>query len=276
MNCGTTSIGLLLLALFGFLVVPAQVGGPFDDIAGSLDPSVAMAPPPAVAVEQAPVGVSCDRFPVYCVPFAEANADAPMSGETVDTRVLDMASTGAPGVVRGITDEGAYFLGDPAAPIHFKVFHNFGCPHCRDLMNGDLGQFIASHVVTGQATLEVMFLTFGAPTYPLDATYAAMCAGDQGAFWEMEATLFSQMPQVPLDQMVEFGAGLGLDASALRECIISGRHANTVNIHAITAADYGVAATPTVLVSMNGGAWEPVNNRSYDNLMTLTIAAHDQ
>lgn len=277
MNCGIISFGLVLLVLLGLFGTTMQVGEVFEDITGSLDSSAEIAPTQAVIIEVVPVpaGVSCDRYPVYCVPFASANPSAEISGETPDTRVLDMASTGAPGVLRGITDEGAYFLGDPAAPIRFKVFQNFGCSHCRDFANGDLRQFIKDYVVTGQATLEVVIMSFGAPTYPIDAAYAAWCAGDQGAFWEMEATLFSQEPQATLDQMVDFGAGLGLDAGALRECIISERHASTVNIHTVTAADYGVGATPTVLVSVNGGEWAKVD-RSYDNLVALTTAAHDQ
>lgn len=276
MNCGivTMIVGLAVAGLLGVVLMPVQMEGPVIDSAESviLTPAAEITATPA-EVEVVPVGtsLSCEMYPLYCVPFVGDDANVPISGETPATRTLDQASAGVPGVLRGITAEGAYFIGDPTAPIRFKVFHNFGCGHCRTFANGDLQRFIESHVLTGQAGLEVIIMAFGAPPYPTDAVYAAMCAGEQGAFWEMEALLFEK-GRSTLGQIIAFAAGIGLDEVALRDCVMSEQHADSLQLHETLALDYGVTATPTVMYSVEYGEWTQTM-RAYDNLVALTEAA---
>src|SRR5690606_22552373 len=66
----------------------------------------------------------CANYPAFCVPHA-GRVPAMTVGH-------DRAGTdeGEPYLVRGMTAQGLFFLGDPAAPIHFLVFHSFTCSHC--------------------------------------------------------------------------------------------------------------------------------------------------
>jgi protein-disulfide isomerase len=268
MNCGMiTSLGLILLALVAWI----GIGGTSTEFAGAQPALVS----PSTADTEAATPVSsaslCDRYPVFCVPLVGGGEGVFAQSETPESR--DMALAAGTGVVRGISEDGSYFIGDPATLIRFKLFHNFGCPHCRAFYNGDLIRFIESYVATGKAMLEVDVMDFGTPPYPTQAAYGAMCAGEQGAYWEMEAILYERPSEATQDQIVGFAEELGLDSAALRDCMVSERYAEGLDVHNLLAFDLGVNATPTVLVSYGDGTWTPIS-RAYDNLAAMTDAVY--
>jgi protein-disulfide isomerase len=269
MNCGLfTSLGLILLAGLAFFGIATQ-----ETV--TVEPSL---PPVAVTAVVEPGSMTstgeilCKSFPSYCVPLVGGGEGVFAQNETPDTRDNAVPVTS---VVRGITGDGSFFIGNPDAPIRFKVFHNFGCSHCRNFHTGDLGAFIESHVVTGQAVLESDLMDFGTPPYPTEAAYAAMCAGEQGAYWEMQALLYENPAQISLDEIVGLAEDIGLQGAALRDCIESDRYAAGIEIYNMLALDLSVTGTPTVFVSYGDGKWT-MTNRSYDNLVTLTEAANTQ
>jgi protein-disulfide isomerase len=264
-----TSLGLVLLVLLAFV----GITGTSTEF-GEAQPAVV--PPSASIMEGAtPVASAslCDLYPVFCVPLVGGGEGIFAQSETPESRAMALAA--GTGVVRGISEDGSYFIGDPAALIRFKVFHNFGCPHCRAFYNGDLIKFIESYVATGKAMLEVDLMDFGTPPYPTQAAYAAMCAGEQGAYWEMESILYERASGATDDQIVGFADELGLDGAALRDCIVSERYAAGLDVHNLLAFDLGVNATPTVLVSYGDGTWTAIS-RGYDILAEMTDAVYAQ
>lgn len=268
MNCGIfTFLSMIALAGLAFLGVASQE-------------TVMVSPPHPVIVDPVDDGVPipedalCTIYPVFCVPLVGGGEGIFAQSEIPALRAF-LTSAAAPSVVRGIAEDGSYFIGNPDAPIRFRVFHNFACPHCRDFHNGDMAKFIESHVITGKALLEIDLLAFGTQPYATNAAYAVMCAGEQGAYWEMEALMF-KWGQSTLDQMVSMAEEeIGLQGARLRECIESERFAAGLEVHNLLAYDLGVNATPTVLVTYGDGTWEQVM-RNYDNLVALTEAANGQ
>jgi protein-disulfide isomerase len=269
MNCGMfTSLGLVLLALLAWV----GIGGTAMEFGGA---QPALVPPSGVTDAATPASSAslCDLYPEFCVPLVGGGEGIFAQSETPESRALALAA--GTGVVRGISEDGSYFIGDPAALIRFKVFQNFGCPHCRTFHNGDFARFIESYVASGKAVLEVDLMAFGTPPYPTQAAYAAMCAGEQGAYWEMESILFERASGATQDQIVGFADELGLDSAALRDCIVSERYAAGLDVHNLLALDLGVNGTPTVLVSYGDGTWTHVL-RAYDNLAVMTDAVYAQ
>lgn len=224
--------------------------------------------------------VSCEEFPEYCVPPAGALADYPAL-EAPASRTLDVESEAAPGVVRAIdpTNHFAY-LGNPDAPIHFVTVSDFACSHCQAFHMGDAERFMKDYVLTGQATFGIVLTTGTGLAYSQLATQAALCAGEQGAFWEMSSEFFRQgnsrgvTQAFTLTEIKKTAADMGLDADALVECVATGRYQNFLNKYQTFAADHAVTGTPTVLVSYgNSGTWSAVT-RNYDNLKSLTEKAN--
>ncbi len=88
------------------------------------------------------------------------------------------------------TDDGAFVLGSPEAPITIIEFADYACPHCQEY-KPTIDQFINEYVKTGKAKLEYrIFPTAGGQTTAFFGTIAA-CMEEQkpGAFW-MASELF--------------------------------------------------------------------------------------
>jgi protein-disulfide isomerase len=227
--------------------------------------------------------VSCEEFPEFCVPLV---GGATMPGnfdtlESAESRTLDGEVTASAGVVRGINAINAPFLGNPDAPIHFVTVSDFACSHCQDYHSTDLPRFIDDYVLTGQATFGFVMTTGTGREYSDYASQAALCAGEQGAFWEMSEELFRLARSIGVQtafspgQIRQSADDMGLDGDALSECAASGRYATFLYDYRTFAQDNGVTGTPTVLVSYgNSGEWTAVN-RDYNSLKALTEAANN-
>lgn len=227
--------------------------------------------------------VSCAEFPEYCVPLAghAGNADY-ASFENPTVRTLDQDSRGAPGVVRGMTADNFPTLGDPTAPIHFRVVTNYACSHCNTYHTGDLNRFVEDYVLTGQATLDLALVTTtAAPPQAEVAVLTAFCAGEQGAFWEMTDELYriarsSGVSAFNLNDLRSSARSMGLDAGELVQCASSGKYYPLLNAHQRFMQDNGVSGTPTLLVRFgNDPNWTRLEHsqRTYENMVAMTERA---
>jgi protein-disulfide isomerase len=229
--------------------------------------------------------LSCASYPQYCVPFAggaAGNDPAIATSEAASSRTLDESSQGAPGVVRGFTSNDFPFIGDPNAPIHLLVVADYSCSHCNDYHTSDLERVLHDFVLTGKATLESVLTTGTGGQYSDTATQAALCAGEQGAFWEVSDELYRLSRSMgvqtaySLTQIRQSAQDMGLDGDALVNCVASNRYANFITNFQTFATDNGVTGTPTVLVSYGtSNQWTPVN-RDYASLKQLIDSANAQ
>jgi protein-disulfide isomerase len=229
--------------------------------------------------------LSCATYPQYCVPFAggAAGSDpAIATSEAPASRTLDESSQGAAGVVRGFTSNDFPFIGDPNAPIHILVVADYSCSHCNDYHTSDLERILHDFVLTGNATLESVLTTGTGAQYSETATQAALCAGEQGAFWELSDELYRLSRSMgvqsaySLTQIRQSAQDMGLDGDKLVSCVASNRYANFLTNFQNFANDHGVTGTPTVLVSYGtSDQWTAVN-RDYNSLKQLIDAANAQ
>ncbi|GAB4410661.1 MAG: hypothetical protein Kow00106_04620 [Anaerolineae bacterium] len=221
-------------------------------------------------------GPGCDDYPLFCVPRVGNTGLVPQRG--AQPLPLSGGPSGqiAPGVVRGMTQDGSFFLGDPTAPTHFLIFHSFTCSHCAGYYKIELLRFIEDYVLTGQAALQVRILSFSMQPYSDNAALAAICAGEQGAFWEMQHELFlrgsAEGPTVAFDlDAIEITAtDLGLDSGRLRACVETGRYRFVLDGYWTSALDAGVSATPTVLYRQDAAQPWQKTIRNYETLAQLT------
>lgn len=225
---------------------------------------------------------SCADFPEFCVPLAGgvsgggemANLEAPSA------RTLDGESTAAEGVVRGVNDDFMPFMGNPDAPIHFVLMADYACPHCQDYHANDYQKFFDDYVLTGQATMAIGLLTGTGGQYSQTASTAALCAGEQGAFWEFNDELFRLAESMgassafSLSRLQESAREMGLDWDAMRSCIASGRYNPVMQSYTTVALDAGVTGTPTVLVRQGNAPWRQMLPY-YPNLAAVTEQANN-
>ena len=225
--------------------------------------------------------VSCDDYPQYCVPLAGGTDKFPEL-EADGVRTFDQDSSGVAGVVRTVSDDAVPVIGNPDAPIHFRVVADFACSHCNTYHTSDLHNFINEEVMAGHATVGALMTTGTGGIYSQTATEAALCAGEQGAYWEMSDEIFRLARSrgvtsgFALTQLKQSAEAMGLDGDVLLDCISTNRYTEVINGYHTFAIDHGVTGTPMLLVSYgDSGTWTLLDyaGRSYANMKALTNAA---
>jgi len=86
------------------------------------------------------------------------------------------------------------------------------------------------------------------------ATQAALCAGEQGKFWEFHDLLFRRQTfwshlAAPLERLSDFASDLGLDTTALKSCVESGRMQSFIKADRAYAKQLQVNSTPTLFIN---------------------------
>lgn len=216
-------------------------------------------------------------------------AGVPLSGQYANVRQIDRASDVAEGVFMGITEEGVPFFGDPNAPIALADMADFTCPHCADF-SGTYERLIRDFGRSGDAVFYYypVAAQSRAPE-SVNAARAALCAAQQGAFWEMHDELFrlhrAESPSAYTPSRLEEAADeIGLDGGKLRECLNS----NSADAGMIAAdrlaTEVGANSTPTILYRLRGEAtWRTIpiggeigGTRSYEQLAEIIRQANAQ
>lgn len=172
------------------------------------------------------------------------------------------------GIPQGQIAPGIYEIGDPDAPVVLEIYSSFACPPCAlfnqsvttsdDLLElvraGDVVLFFIPYYITGHI-----------PNGD-DAARAAICAGDQGKFWQMQEMLFFWQIEFEDDAFTEEnifeGADLlRLDLDAFEECLDDEATDEALDAAIEAGQDAGINSTPSVFV--NG---DPVDPPTPDNV----------
>lgn len=180
--------------------------------------------------------------------------DSPLLPEGVLTRYN--------GIPQGQIDLGVYEIGDPDAPVRLEIFSSFACPPCASFNQS---------VTTSDELLELVragdVVLFFIPYYITghipngeDAARAAVCAGNQGKFWQMQEMLFFWQVEFEEDAFTEEnifeGADLlRLDLDAFEDCLDDDATDEALAAAIEAGQDARINSTPSVFV--NGDAVDP-------------------
>jgi protein-disulfide isomerase len=144
-------------------------------------------------------------------------------------------------------------LGDPSAPVKVVEWGNYQCPFCGIFARETQGQLINDYVKTGKATFEFRNFAFnGQESY--DSAAAALCARDQGKFWEYHDTLYlnqhgENQGAFSRDRLKQMARTVGLDTDKFSQCLDSDTYANQVKVEQNDALNAGAKGTPTFAVN---------------------------
>ena len=114
------------------------------------------------------------------------------------------------------------------------------------------------------------------PYSPPLAAEAAWCADDQGKFFEFQHALYERQGAISLtqqDALANLATTIGLDGSALAECLSNRTHRTQVESVRRTAAQRGVEVTPTFFINgqkITGNQPYPEFQRLLDQALTVT------
>ena len=137
-------------------------------------------------------------------------------------------------------------LGPSDAPITIIEFSDFNCPFCQRWHNETFQELLNAYPEQIRFVYKD-FPVVGGGTVGMSAAQAANCAGEQGAYWEFHAALFSGSQPFNRSGYQAYAAETGIDAEALLACIDSGRHAEEITDDLQYGAGLGI--TPTFFIN---------------------------
>jgi len=149
-------------------------------------------------------------------------------------------------------------LGDPNAPVKVDVYGDFRCSACKDYSVNYEPQIILTYVEAGKVYYTFhSFIVIDGNTSS-DASYrsanAAMCAAEQGHFWDYHDTLYAN--QVTEDasyftdvRLVRMAQNLNLDMTSFNQCYQAKRYASNIQNDISQAQSLNLSYTPSILVN---------------------------
>jgi len=134
-------------------------------------------------------------------------------------------------VVYNIETEGFPSLGPVDAPIVIVEYSDFQCPYCYRAYEQIYKPILAAY----PGKIRFVFRNFPLSFHPnaTASAEAALCAGDQGAYWEYHNALFDNYIAIYqedqgrlLDQGIynQFASNLGLDVVTFERCMTSRKY----------------------------------------------------
>jgi len=135
------------------------------------------------------------------------------------------------------------------APVTVIEYSDYDCPFCARNFRDVMPLLQQEYIDTGK----VRFVMRENPLISLhkdamNASMAALCAGDQSKYWEMHDVLFANQKKFTLDNLKGFAGELGLDTGAFNECLDSKKHEKTVQADLASGAKLGVQGTPGFVI----------------------------
>lgn len=137
--------------------------------------------------------------------------------------------------------------GPENAPVTLIEFSDYQCPFCKRV----------------EPTVEALLAKYGASIrfvyrhMPLDglhpraraAAIAAVCAENQGKFWEYHDLLFANQQALADADLEKYATQLGLDAATFKTCRADPASEARVNVDATAAREAGLTGTPAFFVN---------------------------
>ena len=136
--------------------------------------------------------------------------------------------------------------GDASAPVTIVEFSDYECEFCR------LAEETVRKVLNDyEGRVRLVHQTFPLSIHPRasKAAEAALCAGEQGRYWEMHDSLIAKQGALGVDDLKGRALALGLDAPRFDACLDSGRMAQIVQASKRLGEGLGLNSTPAFFIN---------------------------
>ena len=147
--------------------------------------------------------------------------------------------------------DSATILGDESARVALIEFTDYQCPYCRRHSLSTKPQLVRDFVDTGKVRYVVReFPIVSIHPHAFEASQAALCAGDQGKYWEMGTALFNNQGRLKPDDLRVHASDLGLKAAEFEACLEEGKYADRVSKDMEIGMAVGIRGTPSFLLGL--------------------------
>ena len=177
------------------------------------------------------------------------NVQAPQTAAQAGGPVVQApVPTSVPQYVRyDVPSEGFYSTGPADAPITIIEFSDYQCPFCRRWHQEVYQSLLAAYPGKIRLVYRNLPLTSIHPdAFP--AAEAAMCAGEQNAYWPYHEKLFSS-ELLGTEVYKQYARELGLDMTIFEACINDHKYQQAIQADSDFAVNLGVRSTPTFFIN---------------------------
>ena len=139
--------------------------------------------------------------------------------------------------------------GSAQATVAIVEFSDYQCPFCGRYVAQTLPQITSEYIASGR--VQYFFVNFPIESLHAQAFRAheaALCAGEQGKYWEMHDRLFANQRALAPEDLSGYAEAIGLDMEKYAPCFDSGRTASKVRDDQALGQRAGVGGTPLFLV----------------------------
>ena len=144
-------------------------------------------------------------------------------------------------------------MGNPAAAVVVEEFSDFQCIACSRFWQNFEEDFITRYVATGDVLFKYVPFSF-IGNESIQAAKAALCANEEGKFWDYHDTLFlnwdgENVGNFSDKRLVAFAGALGLNENNFRSCLNSNKYDKDVQEGLRIGRTAGVDSTPSFIVN---------------------------
>lgn len=161
----------------------------------------------------------------------------------------------APPIDVSLSVEGAISKGKAHAKVTVIEFSDYECPFCAQFARETWPLLERDYIQTGK--IKYVFLNLPIETLhknAMKAHEAALCADEQGKYWEMRDLLFLKSPAFASSTLVEYAGTAGLKLEQFQACLTSGKFVTQIRRDLSEAQRVGVTGTPTFFVGKTPAA----------------------
>jgi protein-disulfide isomerase len=141
----------------------------------------------------------------------------------------------------------------PAPKVEVIIYTDFQCHNCADLFFNVEEELVQLYGNTSRVSIEVRPIN-GYGNVSLLAGEAALCAKDQGQFWEYAKALFTAWRQAGAaayseEELIKTAIALGLNEEAFSSCLETGAKKAEVEANKQALVDSGESEIPMVYIN---------------------------
>jgi protein-disulfide isomerase len=141
--------------------------------------------------------------------------------------------------------------GKSTATVTLMEFSDYQCPFCARHYRDVMPTLMTEYIDTGK----VKFVMREKPIPSLhrnamNASMAALCAGDQDKYWEMHDLLFENQRELGDENLKAFAGTIGIDTSQFNECLDGEKYKKQIADDIRLSEKLGMSGTPGFIVGL--------------------------
>lgn len=152
-----------------------------------------------------------------------------------------------------IKNGGIYVLGKSNAPLTLVEFTDYECPFCKRFYDSTFQVLKKNYIETGK--LKFISRNMPLPMHPhaLKAAQAALCAGEQGKYWEMKEILFKNQNKLEVEAITGYAKDMMLNGETFKVCMSDDNRLKGISDEANYINSLGVTGTPSFVLGKSVG-----------------------